>query len=143
MAARRASCYNSAKYYTGLQHPQAQGPLSIMHRPIRNCVLLGKFHDPRVAECAQALLPELIARQLTPLALQDGRSTPSGVEALPLAEVLERADLMIVIGGDGTLLYAAGLVAEHDIPLLGINRGRLGFLTDVSPADLISCLDSL
>jgi NAD+ kinase len=114
-----------------------------MQRPIRNCVLLGKFNDPRVAECAQALVPEMISRHLTPLALQDSGSVPSGVETLPLAQIVKRADLMIVIGGDGTLLYAAGLVAEHDIPLVGINRGRLGFLTDVSPQDMVSCLDSL
>ena len=144
MAARLASCYNSAKYYTGLQHPQAQGPLQRMHRPIRNCALLGKFNDPRVAECAQALVPELLSRQLTPLALADGASAlPPGVQRLALPELIARADLMIVIGGDGTLLYAAGLVAEHDIPLLGINRGRLGFLTDVSPRDMISAVDSL
>ena len=50
---------------------------------------------------------------------------------------------MIAIGGDGTLLYAAGLVAEHEIPLLGINRGRLGFLTDVLPQDMASSLDAV
>ncbi len=50
---------------------------------------------------------------------------------------------MVAIGGDGTLLYAARLVARHDVPLLGINRGRLGFLTDVMPQDVTtSCLDA-
>ena len=49
-------------------------------------------------------------------------------------ELGERADLVIAIGGDGTLLYAARLVARHGVPLLGVNRGRLGFLTDVMPA---------
>jgi hypothetical protein len=44
-----------------------------MQKPIRTCALVGKFQDPRVAECAQALVPELLARQLTVLALQDGR----------------------------------------------------------------------
>jgi NAD+ kinase len=116
-----------------------------MHTPIRTCVLVGKFQDPRVAECAQALVPELLSRQLEVLAPQDSAaaSAPSGVRVLPLAQIIERADLMIAIGGDGTLLYAAGLVAEHDIPLLGINRGRLGFLTDVLPQDMITCLNAV
>jgi NAD+ kinase len=116
-----------------------------MHTPIRTCVLVGKFQDPRVAECAQALVPELLSRQLEVLAPLDGAaaSAPAGVRVLPLGEFIERADLMIAIGGDGTLLYAAGLVAEHDIPLLGINRGRLGFLTDVLPQDMVSCINAV
>jgi NAD+ kinase len=116
-----------------------------MHTPIRTCVLVGKFQDPRVAECAQALVPELLSRQLEVLAPLDGAAAnlPPGVRALPLEQFIERADLMIAIGGDGTLLYAAGLVAEHDIPLLGINRGRLGFLTDVMPQDMVSCVNAV
>lgn len=45
-------------------------------------------------------------------------------------------DLAIAIGGDGTMLRAAHALADHDIPLLGINRGRLGFLADL-PADSV------
>ena len=113
--------------------------------PIRTCVLVGKFQDPRVAECVQALVPELLSRQLEVLAPHDGEdgSAPTGVRVLPLAEFIDRADLVIAIGGDGTLLYAAGLVAEHDIPLLGINRGRLGFLTDVLPQDMVGSLEAV
>ncbi len=55
----------------------------------------------------------------------------------------KRADLVIAIGGDGTMLYAARLVATSDVPLLGINRGRLGFLTDVSPDDMLERLDDV
>jgi NAD+ kinase len=53
------------------------------------------------------------------------------------------SDLVIAIGGDGTLLHAARLVVERDIPLLGINRGRLGFLTDVLPQDMLACVDAV
>jgi len=48
-------------------------------------------------------------------------------------------DLAIAIGGDGTMLRAAHLLAGHDIPLLGINRGRLGFLADI-PADSVEAM---
>jgi NAD+ kinase len=54
----------------------------------------------------------------------------------------ERADLLIAIGGDGTLLYGARLVARHGVPLLGVNRGRLGFLTDVMPQDMLPSVDA-
>jgi NAD+ kinase len=49
---------------------------------------------------------------------------------------------MVAIGGDGTLLYAAGLVAGRSTPLLGVNRGRLGFLTDVMPEDMLTSVDA-
>lgn len=52
-------------------------------------------------------------------------------------DILEKeTDLIIVVGGDGSLLQAAHLAVEHDIPVLGINRGHLGFLTDIYPDDL-------
>jgi NAD+ kinase len=54
----------------------------------------------------------------------------------------ERAELVIAVGGDGTLLYAARLVARTNVPLLGVNRGRLGFLTDVMPQDLLQSVDA-
>jgi len=46
---------------------------------------------------------------------------------------LSKIDLIIAIGGDGTMLHAARLAAPHDIPLVGINRGYLGFLADIPP----------
>jgi NAD+ kinase len=116
-----------------------------MQKPIRTCALVGKFQDPRVAECAEALVPELLARKLTVLVPQDATagSAPAGVTVTPLPQLIERTDLVIAIGGDGTLLYAAGLVAGHEIPLLGINRGRLGFLTDVLPQDMVASLQAV
>ncbi|MEM9172418.1 MAG: NAD(+) kinase [Pseudomonadota bacterium] len=59
---------------------------------------------------------------------------------LPEAALAEAADLFIAIGGDGTMLYAARLAVGHDIPLLGINLGRLGFLTDISPDEVARSL---
>jgi len=56
-------------------------------------------------------------------------------------ELGERADLCIIVGGDGTLLNAARSLAHFDLPLLGFNLGRLGFLTDISPEDMAEKLD--
>jgi len=53
------------------------------------------------------------------------------------AEIAAQSDLIIAIGGDGTMLYAARLLAGRDVPLFGVNRGRLGFLTDVTPTEMI------
>lgn len=51
-------------------------------------------------------------------------------------ELIHDVDLLIAVGGDGTLLHAARLLADHEVPILGINRGRVGFLVDVSPGHL-------
>lgn len=66
---------------------------------------------------------------------QASRTPPKAV--LPLAKMAERADLVVVLGGDGTLISCARQVAEHDVPLVGVNLGRLGFLTDI-PADALA-----
>jgi len=60
----------------------------------------------------------------------------SGLEICSRDEMGEKCDLIIVIGGDGSLLGAARMLARHDKPVLGVNRGRLGFLTDVLPDDI-------
>ncbi len=68
---------------------------------------------------------------------------PDSVLPCPEQSFATRADLIIAIGGDGTLLYAARLVAGHSVPLLGINRGRLGFMTDVGPQSMLEDVDTV
>lgn len=51
--------------------------------------------------------------------------------------------LMIAIGGDGTILHAAGYAAEHDIPILGINFGRIGFLSEIDVEGISDALDAI
>ena len=60
----------------------------------------------------------------------------SDLETGSTRELARNCDLAIAIGGDGTMLRAAHLLADKDVPLLGINRGRLGFLADI-PADTV------
>jgi len=110
---------------------------------IRLCALVTRFADARVAESATQLADHLTARGVTVLALEDEAERLPGLRArfVPEAE-LAAVDLMVAIGGDGTLLYGAGLVAPRGTPLLGVNRGRLGFLTDVMPEDMLASVDA-
>ncbi len=57
---------------------------------------------------------------------------PSRYTALTVEEIGQRCDLGLVVGGDGTMLGIGRQLAPHDVPLIGINRGRLGFITDIS-----------
>lgn len=58
-------------------------------------------------------------------------------------EMVQRADCLIVLGGDGTLLYSARLAAPYGVPIFGINLGHLGFLTEVDIPNLQEALASL
>src|ERR1700687_2154180 len=55
----------------------------------------------------------------------------SGVPSAPGREIPTRADLLVVLGGDGTLIHAASLCDHREVPILGVNMGTLGFLTEV------------
>jgi len=112
--------------------------------PVRLCALVGRFSDPRVAESVSLLVPHLLSRQVKVIVSSE---TPyagdaAGILRMPEKDIGQHADLVIAIGGDGTLLYAAGLVAKYRVPLLGVNRGRLGFLTDVMPQNMFPCIDA-
>jgi NAD+ kinase len=113
-----------------------------MSAQITTCALLGRFEERTVGETAAALLPHLARRGLTTLVQHNvPAAITAGAVPVPDEELVTRAQLAIVIGGDGSLLFAARLFAGSGVPMLGINRGRLGFLTDVMPQDMFRCVD--
>jgi NAD+ kinase len=110
-----------------------------MAHSFKSIALVGNAKDVRVADCMLGLAGYFYTRGQR--ALVDpavGLEFPKdSIVPCPEASFAARADLIVAIGGDGTLLYAARLVAGKPVPLLGINRGRLGFLTDVSPNSML------
>ncbi len=66
-----------------------------------------------------------------------------GYPAVPVGEMANHADVVIVVGGDGTMLSIARQVAPFDLPLIGINQGRLGFLTDIPLAGMESAVGAM
>lgn len=65
------------------------------------------------------------------------------IPVLLRADFDPQQDVMIVVGGDGSLLSAGQIAIQHNIPVIGINRGNLGFLTDISPQDFAQQLDAV
>lgn len=114
-----------------------------MHSSFRQVALLGRFEDERVGPPMQTLAAHLRGRGLTVRAETQVAGRIGAVACGTVAEVVAGADLAIAIGGDGTMLHAAPHAARHDVPLLGINRGRLGFLADVGPEEMVDGVNAV
>ena len=106
-----------------------------MTKPFQRVLLVSKYRDPSVLPGLQRLRDFLLAQDIptfleTQCAADIGDSL--GLPLLSFAEANADADLVIALGGDGTLLGTARQTAQSGIPILGINQGRLGFLADLS-----------
>lgn len=115
----------------------------------RAIALIGKFFSPEIAEPLCRLADSLHERGATVFiergtAEQIGQQTDlSRWTTCDFEDIGANADLAIVLGGDGTMLNAARQLARHGVPLLGVNQGRLGFLTDIGRDDMLVYLDDL
>src|SRR5690606_17572920 len=83
------------------------------------------------------------ARIIAPPAGEAIARRVGGIDVLDEAELAARADVIVAIGGDGTMLHAARRVAGHGVPLLGVNLGKLGFLTDILPEQALETIDAI
>lgn len=113
-----------------------------MTQPFNTVALVGRHEDERVAEPMAALAAHLTDSGVTVIA-SPAIAQAFAVRAVEEPAIAGEADLIIAVGGDGTMLYAAKLAGDVDVPLLGVNRGRLGFLTDVSPAEMLGSLQRI
>ncbi len=104
--------------------------------------ILGNPSDPRVVQPMTALT-ELLNSWDIATVVETANTLDLQAERLPLDEFGDAVDVIIAIGGDGTLLGAAAPAVAGDVPLLGINRGRLGFLTDIRPDDMVNALQAI
>ena len=117
--------------------------------PLRTIALIGKYHSREIAESLCLLAQNLHERGIAVIieqataALPDAPLTLGKWEAGDFATIGQRADLAIILGGDGTLLSAARQLARYRVPLVGVNQGRLGFMTDIARSDMLSCIDDL
>ena len=103
--------------------------------------LVGRDDDTRVVEPMTALASHLTEAGVDVVAVSD-MSPHIGVDRVS-ANKLDAVDLIVAIGGDGTILFASRVAGDHKVPLVGVNRGRLGFLADVSPDEMISGIDQI
>ena len=96
-----------------------------------------------VLETLQQVSAHLAQKHIVMLDPDTAQNCALPIPVLPRAELDPDQDLMIVVGGDGSLLSAGQIAIQHHIPVVGINRGNLGFLTDISPHDFALELDQV
>ena len=108
-----------------------------MQTPFRTIGILGKPNDSGIAATLEILHRHLSAH-FTVIVTENSAAFlgSAPVISCPTDELGKRCDLLIAVGGDGTFLSAANIAADHDVPIIGVNLGRLGFLVDISPDDL-------
>ena len=115
---------------------------------VRTIALIGKYNSRDISNSLCLLANDLQRRGMSVLvekatAENSGSPQISAWDYGDFAAIGERADLAIVLGGDGTMLNAARQLARFGVPLVGVNQGRLGFMTDIARSDMLAALDDL
>lgn len=106
---------------------------------IRKVGLFGRFQDDNIGDTV-AEIRALLERNDLKVLLGSTTSTAIDGERIDDQHLGEAIDLAIVVGGDGTMLSAARNLAEHNVPAIGVNIGRLGFLADIAMHNLESSI---
>lgn len=119
--------------------------MAIPQAPVHKTAgIISRPDRPEVAKIIPGLLQWLAEHGYHAIVDEETASYTNGQMVVPRAEIGSKAlDLVVVLGGDGTLLSAARFTASIDVPLLGVNLGSLGFLAEVPPQSLYPMLDAI
>ncbi|MDT8419708.1 MAG: NAD(+)/NADH kinase [Desulfuromonadales bacterium] len=114
-----------------------------MNTVIKRVGIYAKKNHPDAAQIAVDIRDRLEAEQLTVM-MEDSLAEQIGqVRGYAEDEIPARVDLIIVLGGDGTLISVARQVGDLPVPILGVNLGRLGFLTEITRPELPEMLERI
>jgi NAD+ kinase len=113
--------------------------------PFRHVAVVGRYNSPGIAAPLRRLVEFLAGRGLAvTIDAETARAAPLPGHPVADGEALARqVDVVIVLGGDGTMLSVGRLLAPFDKPMIGINQGRLGFLTDVPLSQMEQVLSEM
>jgi NAD+ kinase len=111
---------------------------------LRKIAVVINTDKPMAVEAGRRLVEWLEVRGLQPILSPNGAAAAKRPElAVPEGPRWGEADLLIVLGGDGTLIRAAQAVAPMNVPVLGVNTGHLGFLTELENTELFDQLEPI
>jgi NAD+ kinase len=97
--------------------------------------LIGKLRSAEIATSLREL-SEYLEKRGCEVSLEQDTAAELGVRGLDYEALGKRSDLAIVVGGDGTMLAAARNLVRYHVPVVGVNQGRVGFMTDIGYQDL-------
>jgi NAD+ kinase len=112
----------------------------------KNIAIIGKYQSDNLTEYVLSLAKYLQSIKLNVYIDCGDYCSYAGFSNCntgSLSDWLDILDLVIVVGGDGTLLSAARQIASHDIPIIGVNQGRLGFMTDIAISEMLPTLGKI
>jgi len=110
--------------------------------PYRNVGIVMKPGYGATQDLLQNIFTWMRQRGASVLWFKENPAIP-GIEAVSEEEFQDRCDMIMVLGGDGTFLAAGKLALHKDVPILGINLGRLGFLTEITVPEMIPVLEKI
>lgn len=114
-------------------------------KSFRNIGLIGRPDKSSVVETLSLIHDHIVGLGLHPVFdSETAKLVPyNNTQTVSRALLGEVVDLVIVVGGDGSLLHAARALVKYNTPVIGVNRGRLGFLTDIKPTEVLFKLDQV
>ena len=102
-----------------------------------------KRGKPEARELAESIARVLSSRGSTVTVLPEDAGVIPGAKVVDAAELGKAIDVLAVLGGDGTFLYGASLVADHGVPIFGVNLGSLGFITPYARSETAGAIEDL
>ena len=123
----------------------AQGYNPGMQLKFSTIGLVGKYNSTDIAG-ALSKLAEFLTKRNVGVLIESETARSTGIQDYPVAqlpEIGERADLVIILAGDGTMLNIARNLVGHDARMVGVNQGRLGFLTDVPLVNMLPVIGEI
>jgi NAD+ kinase len=139
----RHSAHDCTLARRGTRVLKDQPTMDRAHAAFSTIALAGRATDPRVIEAMLGLARHLLdrGRKVRAVAASGVDFGALPVDAVAEPELARGADLLVAVGGDGTMLHAARMAAAVGVPVLGVNRGRLGFLADIGPERMLESVD--
>ena len=113
-----------------------------MNRTIKKIGIVIKPHAPQIEKIIRELMDWLGKRDVECILEKPAAEKIEKKDFVLREKIAEKVDLIIVLGGDGTFLSIAHLAAKENVPVLGVNLGSLGFLTEVPLGELYSTLEN-